>query len=167
MTHNVSDRLYRVQWSKHSPVRDSDAVLSPILGDGPAGREKMREVCAACHGTDHTNGFFAQADKAVELNNEAYYKPATAMLEDLKSRGLLRDNPWLDPFQVKYYFLWLHEGRRARMGATHGAPDYAHWHGFFEIMQDLYELETMYERRVASGEIEDQGGTARPNLTAS
>ena len=155
MTHNVSDRLYWVQWSKHSPVRGSDDVLSPILGDGPAGREKMREVCAACHGTDHTNGFFAQADKAVELYNEAYYKPATVMLEDLKSRGLLRDNPWLDPFQVKYYYLWHHEGRRARMGATHGAPDYAHWHGFFEIMQDLYELETMYDRRVASGEIED------------
>jgi hydroxylamine dehydrogenase len=155
MTHNVSDRLYWVQWSKSSPVRDSDDVMSPRLGDGPAGREKMRQVCAACHSEGHTDGFFAQADKAVELYNVAYYAPATEMLEDLKSKGLLRENPWTDPFQVKYYYLWHHEGRRARMGATHGAPDYAHWHGFFELMQDIYELEMMYDKRITTGIIED------------
>jgi len=155
MTHNVSDRLYWVQWSKSSPVRGSDDVMSPILGNGPEGRKKMRQVCAACHSTDHTDGFFAQADKAVNLYNEAYYKPALTMLNDLKEKDLLRDNPWTDPFQVKYYFLWHHEGRRARMGATHGAPDYAHWHGFFELMQDLYELEKIYKHRIDSGEIED------------
>jgi formate-dependent nitrite reductase cytochrome c552 subunit len=155
MTHNVSDRLYWVQWSKSSPVRGSDDVMSPILGNGPEGRKKMRQVCAACHSPDHTDGFFAQADKAVNLYNEGYYKPALTMLNDLKAKGLLRDNPWTDPFQVKYYYLWHHEGRRARMGATHGAPDYAHWHGFFELMQDLYELEKMYKKRIDSGEIED------------
>lgn len=115
----------------------------------------MRQVCAACHSPDHTDGFFAQADKAVNLYNEGYYKPALKMLNELKEKKLLRDNPWTDPFQVKYYYLWHHEGRRARMGATHGAPDYAHWHGFFEIMQDLYELEKIYNKRMASGEIED------------
>ena len=155
MTHNVSERLYWVQWSKMSPVRDSDDVMSPKLGDGPEGRKKMQQVCAACHSPDHTKGFFAQADKAVNLYNEAYYKPALKMLNELKAKKLLRENPWTDEFQVKYYDLWHHEGRRARMGATHGAPDYAHWHGFFEIMQDLYELEKIYNKRIASGEIED------------
>ncbi len=155
MTHNVSERLYWVQWSKMSPVRGSDDVMSPKLGNGPEGRKKMRQVCAACHSPDHTDGFFAQADKAVNLYNEGYYKPALKMLNELKEKKLLRDNPWTDPFQVKYYYLWHHEGRRARMGATHGAPDYAHWHGFFELMQDLYELEKIYNKRMASGEIED------------
>ena len=155
MTHNVSDRLYWVQWSKMSPVRGSDDVMSPKLGNGPEGRKKMRQVCAACHSPDHTEGFFAQADKAVNLYNEGYYKPALKMLNELKEKKLLRDNPWTDPFQVKYYYLWHHEGRRARMGASHGAPDYAHWHGFFELMQDLYELEKIYNKRMASGEIED------------
>ena len=155
MTHNVSERLYWVQWSKMSPVRDSEDVMSAKLGNGLEGRKKMRQVCEACHSEDHTNGFFTQADKAVNLYNEGYYKPALKMLNDLKAKGLLRDNPWTDPFQVKYYFLWHHEGRRARMGATHGAPDYAHWHGFFELMQDLYELENIYKKRIDSGEIED------------
>ncbi len=155
MTHNVSDRLYWVQWAKMSTVRDSDDPMSAKLGNGPEGRKKMRQVCAACHSPDHTEGFFTQADKAVNLYNEGYYKPALKMLNELKEKKLLRENPWTDPFQVKYYYLWHHEGRRARMGASHGAPDYAHWHGFFELMQDLYELEKIYNKRIATGEIED------------
>jgi len=154
-THNVSDRLYWVQWSKSSPVRNSEDVMSPLLGNGPEGRQKMRQVCQSCHSSNHTDGFFIQADKAVNLYNEGYYKPALTMLTELKEKGLLRDNPWVDPFQVKYYYLWHHEGRRARLGATHGAPDYAHWHGFFELMQSLYELERIYEKRMASGKIEE------------
>ncbi|MDT8449056.1 MAG: multiheme c-type cytochrome [Wenzhouxiangellaceae bacterium] len=152
-THNVTERLHWVQWAPKSSVRDSDDVLSPIHGDGEKGRLKMTLVCEACHSVTHTDGFFAQADKAVKLYNTAYYEPATKMLDDLREKGLLKENAWTDEFQVKYYFLWHHEGRRARMGATHGAPDYAHWHGFFELMLDLYELEQMYEKRIETGSI--------------
>ena len=84
----------------------------------------------------------------------AYYEPATEMLNELKSKGLLKENPWTDEFQITYYYLWHHQGRRARQGAMMGAPDYAHWHGFFELQQDLYKLEQIFEARMASGEIE-------------
>jgi len=89
------------------------------------------------------------------LYNEAYYKPATEMLNALKAKKLLKDNPWTDEFQKTYYYLWHHEGRRARQGAMMGAADYAHWHGFFELQQDLYELEMIYEKRMKTGKIED------------
>jgi len=115
----------------------------------------MQMVCENCHSIGHTDGFFAQGDKAVKRYNTAYYEPATQMLDDLREKGLLKENPWTDEFQVKYYFLWHHEGRRARMGAMHGAPDYAHWHGFFELMLDLYELEQMYQQRIEAGKIAD------------
>ncbi len=36
-----------------------------------------------------------------------------------------------------------------------GAPDYAHWRGFFELQQDLYKLEGIYEKRMKTGKIED------------
>lgn len=153
-THNVSERLYWVLWSKESKVRGSDDVLSPILGDGPAGRDKMERVCSNCHSSQHTEGFFAQGDKAVRLYNEGYYKPATALLNELKAEGLLKDNPWQDEFQITYYHLWHHEGRRARQGAMMGAADYAHWHGFFELQQDLYKLQSIHQQRMASGTIE-------------
>ena len=154
VTHNVSERLYWNLWAKESKVRGSDDVLSPLLGDGPAGREKMKSVCNNCHSTLHTDGFFKQGDKAVNLYNVAYYQPATEMLETLREKNLLGDNPWADEFQITYYHLWHHEGRRARQGAMMGAADYAHWHGFFELQQDLYKLETIYEKRMASGKIE-------------
>ncbi|MDT8437827.1 MAG: multiheme c-type cytochrome [Wenzhouxiangellaceae bacterium] len=153
-SHNVSDRLHWTLWSKSSPVRNSDDPMSPLLGNGEEGRDKMMQVCEACHSSGHTLNFFEQGDKAVKLYNTAYYEPATKMLEDLKEKGLIKENPWTDKFQIKYYFLWHHEGRRARMGALHGAPDYAHWHGFFELMLDIYELEEMYNKRIESGKIE-------------
>jgi hypothetical protein len=154
-THNISERLYWNLWAKESKVRGSTDVLSPLLGDGPAGREKMKQVCNNCHTSLHTDGFFAQGDKAVNLYNEAYYKPATAMLNELREKSLLKDNPWTDEFQIVYYHLWHHQGRRARQGAMMGAADYAHWHGFFELQQDLYKLEQIHARRLESGKIED------------
>jgi len=35
--------------------------------------------------------------------------------------------------ELQYYEIWHHEGRRARMGAMMMAPDYAWWHGFYEV----------------------------------
>ncbi len=153
-THNVTERLYWNLWAKESKVRNSNDVLSPLLGNGPEGRAKMKQVCQSCHMKQHTDNFFAQGDKAVRLYNEGYYQPATQMLNDLESKGLLDENPWVDEFQITYYHLWHHEGRRARHGALMGAPDYAHWHGFFELQQDLYKLEKLYKKRLETGTIE-------------
>jgi len=154
-THNISERLYWNGWAKRSEMRNSSDPMSPLLGNGPEGRKKMKQVCSSCHSALHTDGFFAQADKAVRLYNEGYYDPAKAMLDDLATKKLLKDNPWTDEFQIVFYYLWHHEGRRARQGALMGAPDYAHWHGFFELQQDLYKLEQIYEKRLETGKIEE------------
>ena len=153
-THDVSERLHWVSWAKRSELRDSDDPMSPLLGDAEEGRAKMKQVCAECHSTQHTEGFFQQADKAVKLYNQAYYDPAKEMKDELEEKGLLKENPWADDFQLTYYHLWHHQGRRARMGALHGAADYAHWHGFFELMQDIYKLEEIYNKRIETGRIE-------------
>jgi hypothetical protein len=153
-THNITDRLYWNLWAKRSEVRDSDDVMSPLLGNGEEGREKMKLVCNSCHSSLHTDGFFKQGDGAVQLYNEAYYDVAEAWRAELAEKDLLKDNPWKDEFQILYYHLWHHEGRRARQGAMMGAPDYAHWHGFFELQQDLYAMEDIYEKRIETGQIE-------------
>jgi hydroxylamine dehydrogenase len=153
-THNITERLYWNLWAKESRVRNSNDVMSPLLGNAPAGREKMKQVCIACHGQLHTESFFKQGDKAVRLYNEAYWAPAKKMHDELKAQGLLTDNPWIDEFQITYYHLWHHEGRRARHGAMMAGPDWAHWHGFFELQQDLYKLEEIYKKRIETGKIE-------------
>ena len=153
-THNVSERLYWNLWAKKSQVRNSNDPMSPLLGDGPAGRKKMKQVCLACHSELHTDGFFKQGDRAVRLYNEAYWEPAKAMRDELAAQDLLLDNPWIDAFQIKFYHLWHHEGRRARHGAMMAGPDWAHWHGFFELQQTFYELQRIHDKRLQNGEIE-------------
>ncbi|MEJ2515634.1 MAG: multiheme c-type cytochrome [Gammaproteobacteria bacterium] len=154
VTHNVTERLYWNGWAKRSEMRNSNDPISPLLGNGPEGRKKMKQVCSSCHSQLHTDSYFEQADKAVKLYNVGYYDPAKKMLDELEAKGLLKENPWTDRFQITFYHLWHHEGRRARQGALMGAPDYAHWHGFFELQQDLYELEEIYDQRMQTAEIE-------------
>lgn len=153
-THNISKRLYWNLWAKESKPRNSKDPMNPLTGDAEAGRAEMLKVCSACHSDLHNKSFFKQADKHVNLYNEAYYKPATKMLEELKEKGLLKENPWADEFQVIYYHLWHHQGRRMRMGAMMAGPDYAHWHGSFEVMINLNELKEIYHKRIESGKIE-------------
>ena len=154
-THNISERLFWNLWAKESKVRNSPDPMNPLTGNGPEGRLKMKQVCSSCHSTLHTDGFFKQGDKAVNLYNVAYWAPAKEMHDELAEKGLLRDNPWNDEFQTVFYHLWHHEGRRARQGAMMGGPDYAHWHGFFELQQDMYKLKAIHAKRMETGIIED------------
>ncbi len=153
-THNVSERLKWNLWAKKSKIRNSPDPLSMLTGDGVKGRALMESVCSNCHSTTHIKNFFEQADNHIELYNEGYFDVAEKMRKELKEKGLLKKNPWDDEFQKIYYHLWHHEGRRMRQGAAMGGPDYAHWHGVFELQQDLYELKTIYHERMESGKIE-------------
>jgi len=153
-THNVSKRLYWNAWAPESKVRNSSDPMSPLTGDGEKGRTEMKEVCSACHSSTLTDGFFASADDAIKLYNDSYFAPAAKMRAELAEKGLLKKNPWADEFQKLYYHLWHHEGRRARQGALMGGPDWAHWHGFFILQQDLYRMQDIYNQRMATGKIE-------------
>jgi hypothetical protein len=154
VTHNVTERLYWNLWAKESKPRTESDVMDTFYGNAEEGRELMKAVCSECHTATLYNGFFESADDAVRLYNEAYYAPAEAMRVELAERGLLKENPWEDEFQIVYYYLWHHEGRRARQGALMGGPDWAHWHGFFDLMQDIYKLEEIYNMRIETGVIE-------------
>jgi hypothetical protein len=129
--------------------------MDMFYGNADAGRALMKAVCNECHTSTHTDTYFESGDKAVHLYNEAYWKPAEEMRLELAEKGLLKENPWTDEFQIIHYYLWHHEGRRARQGSMMGAPDWAHWHGFFDLQQDLYKLQVIYEKRIETGKIED------------
>lgn len=154
-THNISARLKWNLWAKKSNLRNSPDPLSPLTGNHKLGRESMEKVCGNCHSTKHTKNFFIMADKMVELYNVEYYEPALKLLNELKEKKLLKENPWADEFQKVYYHLWHHQGRRMRHGAVMNGPDYAHWHGVFELQQDLNELKNIHKARMESGKIED------------
>ena len=56
----------------------------------------------------------------------------------LTANGLLTKTQYDEQIEWTWYYLWHHEGRRARMGASMMAPDYTQWHGMFEVAERFY-----------------------------
>ncbi|WP_020677351.1 multiheme c-type cytochrome [Geopsychrobacter electrodiphilus] len=163
-THNISTKLKWNLWAPKSFKRTEgdetagwdwykDKKLSrgnPKAGNpkGPeAARSDMMQVCSTCHQTTFVDNYFARTDAQVTLYNQ-YNTLADQMLQDLKSKGLIKADLWSDTFFKLYYYSWHHEGRRMRQGAAMGSPDYSHWHGSFEVMQDIREMKALYNYRL-------------------
>ena len=147
-THNVNERL------KWDMVHKKSVIRSGERGDGKKGRQLMVQVCANCHSTLHTKQFMSSLDNAVALYN-AYWDGAVKMFNELKAKGLLKKDKWSDGYQELMYYLWHHVGRRARHGAAMNGPDYAHWHGFFQIFQVYKDLQAIYNYRIKHNKIEE------------
>ncbi len=147
-THNVNERL------KWDLVHPRSVVRSGERGDGEKGRKLMEKVCINCHSSTHTKNIFSALDKAVALYNR-YYDNAQKMINELKAKGLLKKDPWKDPILELNYYLWHHAGRRARQGAAMNGPDYAHWHGFFQMFQIYKDMEDIYNWRMKHNKIEE------------
>jgi hypothetical protein len=147
-THNVNERL------KWDLVHPKSVIRSGERGNGEKGDQLMRKVCINCHGKTHTDVQRRSLDNAVALYN-TYFNKAVKMEEDLKKKGLLKKDPWKDGYLELKYYLWHHVGRRARQGAAMNAPDYAHWHGFFQLFQVYKDMEDIYNWRIKNNKIED------------
>jgi hypothetical protein len=147
-THNVTERL------KWDLVHVKSVVRSGERGDGERGRKLMKKVCLNCHSTLHVETHFKKLDDVVALYN-TYIENVQKMMADLKAKNLLKQDKWKDPFMELYYYLWHHTGRRARHGAAMDGPDYANWHGFFQIFQIYKDMEDIYNYRMKHGKIEE------------
>jgi len=133
MTHDVTRRL---SWETQAPltVRPSDFAPFPAATDWRAERENMKTVCLQCHSRTWTDDHFRNLDMVVGNYNERYYKPMKNMMDMLYDENILsRETCFDEELEWEFYELWHHEGRRARMGAAMMAPDYAWWHGFYEL----------------------------------
>ncbi|MBN2136479.1 MAG: hypothetical protein JW720_01595 [Sedimentisphaerales bacterium] len=171
-SHDVTERL---AWETQAPltVRPGDFEAWPAVDHNPKReRMKMEKVCYACHSKTWTRGHFFRFDVAVDNYNEVYYKPAKEIIDDLYEKKLLsKDKPLDEKLEIDMYELWHHEGRRARFGAAMMAPDYAWWHGFYELKKGLMEIEEQAEALLKSGqpakifEVKGSGGdTTKPEF---
>ena len=132
-THDVTERL---SWETQAPytVRPSEFKPFPAQTNWKEERLKMATVCLQCHSEGWTNGHFANLDQVIENYNQGYFKPIKDRIDDLYRKGLLSTDSYFDEdLEWQFYELWHHEGRRARMGTAMMAPDYAWWHGFYEL----------------------------------
>ena len=67
----------------------------------------------------------------------------------LEKQGLLTKVQFDEEIEWTWFYLWHHEGRRARHGASMMAPDYAHWHGMFEVAERFYKELIPQAREIA------------------
>jgi len=128
VTHEIGER---VSWNLRAPV-------SFKTEDTDQKRQNMQDVCSACHSPGYVNNFYKQLDAGVELYNEKFAKPAKAIMGALKEAGKTDATPFNQKVEWAYWYLWHHEGRRARTGVAMMGPDYVQWHGFYDIAERFY-----------------------------
>lgn len=129
ITHDVGDRI---SWTLRPPV-------SKKLAKWDSKRDSMKDVCSACHQKRFVDGHYYQYDSLVRLYNDKFAKPATKIYKMAKEKGLLeRKVGFGNDLDWEYWELWHHEGRRTRMGAAMMAPDYAWWHGIYDVAHNFY-----------------------------
>ncbi|MFO0980309.1 MAG: multiheme c-type cytochrome [Planctomycetota bacterium] len=146
--------------ANHAVVKETDPSKRQalILDSAEAKRDRMKEVCSHCHTPDYVNGFYKQYDDFVVLYNEKFGKPGKMIMDALLDNGLRTKADFDEKIEWTWYFLWHHEGRRARHGASMMAPDYAHWHGMYEVAERFY-MELIPEAREICDRARQQGKT--------
>jgi hypothetical protein len=135
----------------HGIVTETDPELRRLLIHDSAEqkRDRMKEVCSHCHTDDYVNSFYRQYDDLVILYNEKFAKPGLAIMGALLSNGLRTPTQFDEEIEWTWFYLWHHEGRRARHGASMMAPDYTHWHGMYEVAERFY-IELIPQAREAA-----------------
>ena len=143
----------RISWTNRPPVSlamDTDINHKIVTETDPAKRKalitdtweakrgRMKNVCSHCHTKDYVNAFYKQYDDLIHLYNEKFAKPGQAIMGALYREGLLTSSKFDEEIEWTWFYLWHHEGRRARHGAAMMAPDYTHWHGMFEVAERFY-----------------------------
>lgn len=150
VTHDPGSRL---SWTNRPPISlamDTDAEGKVIKETDPEKRAeltvsswqdkrmKMQQVCLHCHTPGYVDGFYKQYDDFIQNYNEKFAKPGTKIMAKLKETKLLTPTSFDEEIEWTWFYLWHHEGRRARHGASMMAPDYAHWHGMYEVAERFY-----------------------------
>lgn len=147
----------RISWTNRPPISkkmDTDAHHAVIKATDPGERQKliddggdswqnkrdrMKQVCLHCHTNNYVNSFYKQYDDFILNYNEKFGKPGIKIMASLKENKLISKTPFDEEIEWTWFYLWHHEGRRARHGASMMAPDYAHWHGMYEVAERFYQ----------------------------
>jgi len=162
VTHDIGERI---SWTNRPPisaVMDTDASRKVVTEADPEKRralvadtwqqkrDRMKQACTVCHTSSYVDAFYEGYDDFVVLYNEKFAKPGRMIMTELYQQGLLTRKEFDEEIEWTWYLLWHHEGRRARHGASMMAPDYAHWHGMFEVAEDFYMKLVPQAREIAA-----------------
>lgn len=139
-SHDVGERL---SWYLFAPLSD----LRPDWEDN---RERMQNVCRDCHNEQFITALYTDADALVDAIN-GWVEQSDAIVGQLEEQGLLTEAFFDEPIDFTYFELWHHWGRTAKFGAWMQGADYTQWHGAYEMLSDLAELQEMADEMKGAG----------------
>ena len=163
VTHNAGERISWTNRPAVSLLLDTDASGEVVKETDPekrrdlvtegwqVKRDRMKQVCSHCHTEGYVDSFYRQYDDFVVNYNEKFAKPGQKIMAALRANKLLTPLEFDEEIEWTWFYLWHHEGRRARHGASMMAPDYAHWHGMFEVAERFYKELIPQARGLADG----------------
>jgi hydroxylamine dehydrogenase len=161
VTHDPGERI---SWTNRPPislvmdtdingevVKESDPVKRQALvkNSWQDKRSAMTNVCTNCHTENYVSAFYKQYDDFVINYNEKFGKPGQKIVAALREQKLITPKEFDEEIEWTWFYLWHHEGRRARHGASMMAPDYAHWHGMYEVAERFYQQLIPQAREIA------------------
>jgi hypothetical protein len=171
VTHDPGERI---SWTNRPPVSlvmDTDSngsvvkEIDPekrrqlVTGTWQEKRQQMIQVCLHCHTQNYVDAFYQQYDDFVVLYNEKFAKPGQQIMSVLLDNNLITKPQFDEEIEWTWFYLWHHEGRRARHGASMMAPDYAHWHGMYEVAERFYK-ELIPQAREIADHADENGKSA-------
>jgi hydroxylamine dehydrogenase len=134
ITHDPSERLSYFLANAISAKRPNYAQA----------QAKMKQVCSQCHTSGTVNRVYTQAETVVQTTNQKVSE-AKALVDGLRTQGLLSGPPFSKPIDFIYFDLWHYDGRTAKHGAFMGGADFVQWHGNYPILRKTVELKEMAE----------------------
>jgi len=168
VTHDVG---LRISWNNRPivsirpEVADAKMKLPGMHVPWRDRRAHMKDVCISCHSNAWVDNWYDQYDGMIALYNNKFAKPGQALYQaTLPLRNPVKFSNKID---FTWFEIWHHEGRRARHGASMMGPDYAHWHGTYEVAKHFYsefipEIEELIEKGKDSQD--EQQNIAAENL---
>lgn len=93
----------------------------------------MQETCLRCHASSSVARFYDEAEAVL-----------AATIERVRAgEALMAADPFDEPIEFLYFDFWHYFGRTAKHGAFMGGADFVQWHGNYELLLKLTELEQM------------------------
>ncbi len=136
-THDVGDRL---GWYLFAPVSERRPAYQDNI-------TRMQAVCYACHSENFVVDFYKGGDAAVSQVSD-WVNQGNQIYDNLTKMGATTSEPFDQPVDFVQFELWHHYGRTAKFGAWMQGPDYTQWHGAYEMLSDLADLQQMYDEMV-------------------
>jgi hypothetical protein len=102
----------------------------------------MKQICLQCHTKTIPDRVYQQAEQVVESTNQRVGE-AKAIVDGLKSDGLLKGPPFSNRIDFLYFDFWHYDGRTSKHGAFMGGADFVQWHGNYPMLSKMVELKAL------------------------